>query len=106
MTYLDSVRHKYADRRRYRRYSVDCPARLSFVGGERIGSLSDLSESGARFETEKPPVEGATGMLAWADQHHRCTVIWASAGRCGIRFDRPIGLALVERFVVKDPARP
>lgn len=84
------------DRRIARRYVVDCAARLKLSGGDRDGQLTDLSEHGARFETPIPPATGTTGFLRWGSEEHYCTVLWSSEGRCGIRFDRPIGLAVVE----------
>lgn len=85
------------DRRVARRYVVDCAARLIMSGGDRDGRLTDLSEHGARFEPLAPPVAGTTGFLRWEGQEHYCTVIWTAEGRCGLKFDRPIALALVEK---------
>lgn len=84
------------DRRIARRYLVDCPARMVMAGGDREGRLSDLSEHGARLDTAQPPAAGATGFLRWGNEEHYCKVIWSSDGRCGLRFDRPIALAVVE----------
>jgi hypothetical protein len=86
-----------SDRRVARRYVVDCPARLAMAGGDREGRLSDLSEHGARFETAAAPAVGANGFLCWEGEDHYCTVIWSAEGRCGLRFDRPIALGLVEQ---------
>ena len=85
-----------SDRRVARRYVVDCPARFTMAGGDRDGRLSDLSEHGARLETADPPIPGTTGFLQWNGEDRFCKVIWISEGRCGIQFDRPITLALVE----------
>jgi hypothetical protein len=84
------------DRRVARRYVVDCPARLKMSGGDRNGRLTDLSEHGARLETAPPPAPGTTGFLRWEGEELYCTVIWSAEGRCGLRFERPIALALVE----------
>lgn len=84
------------DRRVARRYLVECPARLAMAGGERDGRLSDLSEHGARLETAQPPQAGATGFLRWGGEEHYCKVIWSNEGRCGLQFERPIALGLVE----------
>lgn len=84
------------DRRVARRYVVDCPARLVMAGGDREGRLSDLSEHGARLETAAPPAIGTTGFLRWENHEHYCKVIWASEGRCGVQFERPITTGLVE----------
>lgn len=84
------------DRRVARRYLVDCPARLAMAGGERDGRLSDLSEHGARLETGQPPQAGTTGFLRWGGEEHYCKIIWSSEGRCGIQFERPLAMAVVE----------
>lgn len=84
------------DRRVARRYLVDCPARLAIAGGERGGKLSDLSEHGAKLDVAHPPLPGTTGFLRWNGEEHYCKVIWSNERRCGLRFERPITLALVE----------
>lgn len=67
------------------------------AGGDREGRITDLSENGARFESSQPPAPGTSGFLGWQGEEHYCTVIWSIEGRCGLKFDRPIALALVER---------
>lgn len=84
------------DRRVARRYLVDCPARMVLSGGERDGRLSDLSEHGARLETAQPPPAGTAGFLRWGSEEHYCKVIWSSEGRCGLQFERPIAIRVVE----------
>lgn len=84
------------DRRVARRYIVDCPARFVLAGGERDGRLTDLSEHGARFEGQVPAA-GTTGFLKWGNEDHYCKVIWAAGERCGLQFERPISLAIVEQ---------
>lgn len=84
------------DRRVARRYLVDCPARMVLSGGERDGRLSDLSEHGARLDTDQPPPAGTTGFLRWNGEEHYCKVIWSNEGRCGIQFDRPISRSVLE----------
>ena len=95
-TYLSRAAH-VADRRTYQRFTVDCAARLIVSGSERAGRISDLSESGARFETERPPLAGTGARLLWGDQDRSCRVMWSSEGRCGLHFDRPIDTAIVTR---------
>lgn len=85
------------DRRVARRYIVDCAARLVMAGGDREGRLSDLSEHGARFETDAPPAPGATGLLRWEGEEHYCKVVWAAETRCGLQFERAIQTGLVEK---------
>ncbi|MEZ5679700.1 MAG: PilZ domain-containing protein [Erythrobacter sp.] len=84
------------ERRAARRYAVDCPARLKMLGGDRMGRLSDLSEAGARLDTPNPPVEGVSGLLEWCGHEHFCKVVWVNDNSCGLIFERPIPLAIVE----------
>lgn len=86
-----------AERRTVQRYTVDCPARLKMLGGDREGRLSDLSEAGARFETSNPPQEGVSGLLAWGDHEFFGKIAWANDRSCGLEFERPIPLAVVEQ---------
>ena len=85
------------ERRTVQRYTVDCPAQLKMLGGNRDGRLSDLSEAGARFETSNPPQEGVSGLLAWGDYEFFGKIVWANENSCGIVFERPIPLSVVEQ---------
>ena len=85
------------ERRTVQRYTVDCPAQLKMLGGNRDGRLSDLSEAGARFETSNPPQEGVSGLLAWGDHEFFGKIVWANDNSCGIIFERPIPLSVVEQ---------
>lgn len=85
-----------ADRRVTRRFVVECPARLSLAGGDREGRISDLSEHGARLETATPPMPGTTGFLQFNGQDHYCKVVWTVGSSCGLQFERPISVGVVE----------
>ena len=85
------------ERRTVQRYTVDCPAQLKMLGGNRDGRLSDLSEAGARFDTPNPPQEGVSGLLAWGDYEFFGKIVWANENSCGIVFERPIPLSVVEQ---------
>lgn len=84
------------ERRTVQRYTVDCPAQLKMLGGNRDGRLSDLSEAGARFDTPNPPQEGVSGLLAWGDHEFFGKIVWANENSCGMVFERPIPLSIVE----------
>ena len=85
------------ERRTVQRYTVDCPAKLKMLGGDREGRLSDLSEAGARLETIAPPQEGVSGLLSWGDYEFFGKIVWANENSCGIVFERPIPLSVVEQ---------
>ena len=84
------------ERRTVQRYTVDCPARLKMLGGDREGRLSDLSEAGARFDTANPPQEGVSGLLAWGNYEFFGKVVWANENSCGLLFERQIPVSVVE----------
>lgn len=84
------------ERRTVKRWVVDCEARLKLAGGDRTGRLVDLSSAGARFECDHPPAAGISSFLAWDGQEYFCRVIWANRTACGLRFERPLPLAVVE----------
>lgn len=96
------------DRRVVQRYLVDCPATLRMAGGLREGRLTDLSARGAQFDTPEPPAHGTSGILQWLDQEQFCTVVWTKGKACGLIFERPIGMDVVERSgeMVETPAGP
>ncbi|MBX7540370.1 PilZ domain-containing protein [Qipengyuania sphaerica] len=96
------------ERRTVQRYTVDCPAKLKMLGGDREGRLSDLSEAGARFETGNPPQEGVSGLLAWGDYEFFGKIVWVNENSCGIVFERPIPFAVVEQTceIVQTQAGP
>ena len=85
------------ERRANPRSEVNCAARLRTSFGEREGTLSDLSISGARFHTLNPPKEGSTALLEWETHDAMCRVVWARTNVCGLLFDRPIPRHVVDK---------
>ncbi|MBO0749503.1 MAG: PilZ domain-containing protein [Porphyrobacter sp.] len=85
------------ERRAAPRTQVSCSARLRTCFGDRMGSLSDLSISGARFHTGEPPKEGTTALLEWEGHDAICRVVWSKSDACGLVFDRPIARHIVEK---------
>lgn len=86
-----------SDRRVARRHVVDCSARFAMAGGIREGTLVDLSEHGAKFQSAVVPVPGTTGFLQWNGEDQYCTVIWSNGNRCGLQFERPIPAQVVAK---------
>lgn len=76
---------------------VECPAELHLIGSIRAGKLSDLSVTGARFQTGEPPQAGLSGMLKWQTHEAFCKVVWSVGELCGLAFDRPLKRALIDR---------
>jgi hypothetical protein len=56
-----------------------------------LGTLSDISLSGARVKIRAPIKTGRQLELIFDDhkQRFQCTVIWASDAEIGVRFDFP-----------------
>lgn len=80
---------------------VDCPATFALPRGEHHGRLTDLSEDGARFELERPPTTGISGLLEIGDFQAFCRVQWVGVGACGLAFERPIPAELVARLAAE-----
>lgn len=91
------------ERRANPRTEVNCAARLRTSFGEREGTLSDLSISGARFHTVNPPKEGSTALLEWETHDAMCRIVWTRDGVCGLLFDRPIPRHVVEKCAPTAP---
>ena len=91
-----------------KRHPCDCPARLTLLGGDCEGRLADLSEIGARFDTAKPPAEGVSGLLSWNGHEFFGKVAWANDDCCGVVFERPIPMAVLQETVqrVDKPSGP
>ncbi|MAW91170.1 MAG: hypothetical protein CL575_04950 [Altererythrobacter sp.] len=87
---------KSEERRTVQRYSVDCTSRLKMPGGNRDGRLSDLSQTGARFETANPPQQGVSGLLSWGEHEFFGKIVWTRDSSCGFLFERPIPASVVE----------
>lgn len=85
------------ERRASPRSPISCPARLRTCFGDIVGSLSDLSISGARFHAPSPPKEGTTALLEWESHDAICRIVWAKADGCGLIFERPIARHIVEK---------
>ena len=87
------------ERRTVQRHSVNCAASFKMLGGDRQGRLTDLSEAGARFACEQPPLEGGSGLLIWNIHEYFCKVVWSNGSECGVLFERPIPYAIVHETV-------
>lgn len=84
------------DMRSAKRHPVDCPASLMLLGRECEGRLSDLSETGARFDTPTPPAKGVSGLLSWRGHEFFGKVAWSNEDSCGIVFERPLPQAILQ----------
>ncbi len=87
------------ERRKMQRQTVHCPACFETHGGVLDVVLSDLSRTGARFDTETPPAKGVSGLLSWNGREFFGTVVWTEDGRCGFVFERPIPQAVFNATV-------
>lgn len=99
---MAAVQHSFGiddspvERRSVRRRVVDCEARLRTASGDRMGRLTDLSETGARFEAECPPPAGTSVMLSWGNHEFFGQVMWTKEASCGLLFERAIASWVVE----------
>lgn len=92
MSFLESRQQAAAtERRRSARFTIDIPAILRTVTGDRPCRMANISDNGAKLEADNVPKEGVTGWLVLGDQEIFCKVIWTSDTACGIQFERCLG---------------
>lgn len=60
--------------------------------------MANISDNGAKLETESPPAQGVSGMLILGDDEIYCTVIWSNDEACGVEFERSIGVAALSEI--------
>ena len=84
------------EQRRTSRFTIDIPASFRTVSGDRRCRMSNISDNGAKLETDSPPGEGITGWLLFGDLEIFCKVIWANDKSCGVEFER----AIAERTLI------
>jgi PilZ domain len=79
------------DRRRTRRFKVDCPATLKVQLRFYFGKLCDLSPSGAKVQTRGAIKKPGDAMLALPDLPPLpATIRWVNGRDCGLEFREPI----------------
>ncbi len=81
----------HSDQRRSGRFAVEIPATFRTTSGERACRMANISDNGAKLETDNPPATGVSGMLLLGSEEIYCTVIWSNDNACGIEFERSIG---------------
>jgi hypothetical protein len=84
---------EYRGRRHSPRAHIVLPATLDALSGRKQTNLLDISREGARLEGGDLPATGKDIILRCGAVDTFGTVVWAVAGRCGVLFDEPIGLA-------------
>ena len=98
MSFGRAIAPNPVERRATPRTPVNCPARLRTCFGDRAGSLSDLSFTGARFHAVDPPRAGTTALLEWEGHDSICRVVWAKPDACGLAFEPPLPRHIVEKY--------
>ena len=96
------------ERRAMLRTRVECPAQLHLSGGMRPVTMVDLSESGAKLQSDNPPKPGVAGLLKWGPHEAFGQVVWVTGDTCGVKFDRPIerGVVLETVELEEQPSGP
>ncbi|MGB3794952.1 MAG: PilZ domain-containing protein [Alteraurantiacibacter sp.] len=95
-----------AERRSAPRTRVNCPATMVMPSGNRQGRLFDISINGARFITDDPPAQGVGVILDWTTHEAYAQITWTRPGMCGVQFDRPLPVRVVEDLAENAHARP
>lgn len=84
------------ERRRTARFTIDIPASFRTVSGDRQCRMANISDNGAKLDTDNPPREGITGWLLFGELEIFCKVIWTNDSSCGVEFER----AITERTLI------
>lgn len=91
MSFLEARRQAaQQERRRSARFTIDIPVTLRTISGNRECRMANISDNGAKLETDTPPREGVSGWLIMGGEEIYCTVIWSKDGACGIEFERSL----------------
>lgn len=94
MSFLEARQQSvHADQRRSGRFVVAIPAVFRTASGSRQCRMANISDNGAKLETDNPPATGVSGMLMLGEEEIYCTVIWSNDEACGVEFERSIGEA-------------
>ncbi|MBO9519375.1 MAG: PilZ domain-containing protein [Porphyrobacter sp.] len=86
----------WVERRGSERVPASGEVHLQTAGGDWRGNLCDLSETGARVEIRNPPPVGATALLRWDGLELFSRIVWVKEDCCGVMFDKPISVAVVD----------
>ncbi|KRA84242.1 PilZ domain-containing protein [Altererythrobacter sp. Root672] len=95
----------WVERRGSERVPVSGVVHLQTAGGDWRGIICDLSETGARVEISSPPPVGATALLKWDGLELFSRIVWIKDDCCGVMFDKPISVTVVENARGEDTAR-
>jgi hypothetical protein len=93
------------ERRGSERSPIGCPAQLHLTIGIRVGSLWDLSETGARFQSEHPPRVGMEALIKWQSHEAFCKIVWVTGDMCGLAFDRPLSRMMLDESLKEEARR-
>jgi hypothetical protein len=85
--------------RSFNRLSLGVRGELELTRGTLACIVEDISRSGARISLQPPPPRGAPAVLRVAGNVVFSTVTWTRADRCGLRFDQPVPLDEMQRFL-------
>ena len=91
MSFLEARRRAaQVERRRSARLTIDIPVTFRTISGDRECRMANISDSGAKLETDTPPRKGVSGWLVMGTQEIYCSVIWANDNDCRVEFERSI----------------
>lgn len=94
------------ERRSSPRTRVDCMVVMVNPSGNVAGRLFDISETGARITAEKPPGKGCAVILDWPYGEAYGFITWSKPGMCGVQFEAPIPLTMLEKTIEEAPSGP
>jgi hypothetical protein len=96
------------DRRALPRQRVQLAASLLMASGTRRGQLLDMSQAGARLESDEAPPKGCAALLEWtlwdgSRCEAYCKVAWTQGGICGLEFEKLLPKTVFDRSVAPVP---
>lgn len=89
--YEARMRAAQTEQRRGARFTIDIPVCFRTIAGDRPCRMANISDNGAKLETDAPPRQGVTGWLVLGHDEIFCKVIWANETACGVEFERALG---------------
>jgi len=81
------------------RLSLGVPGELELTRGTQTCTVQDICSTGAQISMAPPPPRGAPAVLRVVGNAVFATVTWTRADRCGLRFDQPLPLKEMHRFL-------
>lgn len=81
------------------RLQLDLSGQLELTSGTIACVVENLSRTGARLALASPPPRGSPVILHVAERRMFALLTWTRGDQCALRFDDPVGLEDMQRFL-------